>query len=183
MISPGNGHCILSVGGDDVADPPVPEVLAYEEEIRPQVRQRLGPRSELVNPIVGTVFPNFSFLRATSRTMRVWHPRGPDKVEVWAWIYTDKAAPPEVKEALRLSGVRGFSPSGTFEQDDMDNWGECTQTCRGVVSRRMPLNTRMGLGHERFDEELMAVASDYRVSESNHRGFYRHWAKVMDAEE
>ena len=31
--------------------------------------------------------------------------------------------------------LRGFSPSGTFEQDDMDNWQECTQTCRGVVAR------------------------------------------------
>ncbi len=41
----------------------------------------------------------------------------------------------EVKEALRLAGVRGFSPSGTFEQDDMDNWQECTRTCRGVVSQ------------------------------------------------
>ena len=29
----------------------------------------------------------------------------------------------------------GFSPSGTFEQDDMDNWQECTRTCRGVVTR------------------------------------------------
>ena len=25
-------------------------------------------------------------------------------------------------------GGRGFSPSGTFEQDDMDNWQECAQT-------------------------------------------------------
>jgi len=37
----------------------------------------------------------------------------------------------------------------------------------------------MGLGHERFDEELAALASDYRYSESNHRGFYRRWAQLM----
>ena len=47
--------------------------------------------------------------------------------------------------AVRLAGVRGFSPSGTFEQDDMDNWQACTQTCRGVVSRRYHLNYEMGL--------------------------------------
>ena len=77
MVSPGNGHCIISVGPNDSADPPVPEILAYEESIRPEVDRRLGPRYEQVNPIVGTAFPNFSFLRGTSRAMRVWHPPVP----------------------------------------------------------------------------------------------------------
>jgi phenylpropionate dioxygenase-like ring-hydroxylating dioxygenase large terminal subunit len=182
MVSPGNGHVVLCVGPNDVGDPPVPEILAYEEEIRPEVEKRLGPRLGLVNPIVGTVFPNFSMLRATSRTFRVWQPRGPDKTEVWSWFYVDKAAPARVKEAIRLAGVRGFSPSGTFEQDDMDNWQECTRTCRGVVSRRVALNTQMGLGHERFNEDLKAWASDFRMSESNHRQFYQRWARLMTAE-
>jgi nitrite reductase/ring-hydroxylating ferredoxin subunit len=181
MVSPGNGHAIITIGPQDVADPPVPDILAYEEAIRPQVSRRLGPRSDLVNPIVGTVFPNFSFLRAASRTFRVWHPRGPDKIELWSWVYVDKAAPPEVKEAIRLAGVRGFSPSGTFEQDDMDNWQECTRTCRGAVSRRLTLNTQMGLGHESYNEDLKAWASDYRFSESNHRQFYQRWAQLMAA--
>ena len=182
MVSPGNGHVLICVGPHDISDPPMPEILSYEEQIRPEVEKRLGSRAELTNPIVGTTFPNFSMLRGTSRSFRVWHPRGPDKTEVWSWIFADKAAPPNVKEAIRLAGVRGFSPSGTFEQDDMDNWQECTRTCRGVVSRRMDLNQQMGLGHERFDEKLGAWASDLRISESNHRQFYRRWAELMDAE-
>jgi 3-phenylpropionate/trans-cinnamate dioxygenase alpha subunit len=182
MVSPGHGHVVIAVGPNDIGDPPVPEILAYEAEIRAEVEARLGPRRRLVNPIVSTVFPNFSMLRATSRTFRVWQPRGPDKTEVWSWLYVDRAAPPHVKEAFRLAGVRGFSPSGTFEQDDMDNWQECTRTCRGVVSRRSPLNTQMGLGHERFDESLSAWTSDFRVSESNHRQFYRRWAELMAVE-
>jgi 3-phenylpropionate/trans-cinnamate dioxygenase subunit alpha len=181
LVSPGNGHLLICLGPTDVAEPPVPEIRAYEEAIRPEVEQRLGPRLHRINPIVGTMFPNFSMLRATSRTFRVWHPRGPDKTEVWSWVYVDKAAPPDVKEALRLSGIRGFSPSGTFEQDDMDNWQECTHTCRGAVSRRLALNTQMGLGHERFDVDLQAWASDFRMSESNHRQFYRRWAQLMTA--
>jgi 3-phenylpropionate/trans-cinnamate dioxygenase alpha subunit len=122
MLSPGNGHAIVTIDPTDIPDPPVPAIVAYEEAIRLQVEARLGPRYGQVNPIVGTVFPNFSFLRAAARTFRVWHPRGPDKIEIWSWIYVDTAAPPEVKEAVRLAGVRAFSPSGTFEQDDMDNW-------------------------------------------------------------
>jgi phenylpropionate dioxygenase-like ring-hydroxylating dioxygenase large terminal subunit len=181
MVSPGNGHGLICVGPDDVAEPPVPELLAYEASIRPEIARRLGPRLGRINPIVGTVFPHFSMLRATSHTFRVWHPRGPDKTEVWSWAYVDRAAPAEVKEAARLACVRGFSPSGTFEQDDMDNWQECTRAGRGVVSRRFELNTQMGLGHEGFDAELGAWTSDFRVSESNHRQFYRRWAQLMTA--
>jgi phenylpropionate dioxygenase-like ring-hydroxylating dioxygenase large terminal subunit len=178
-LSPGNGHSVMTVGPDMDPDPPVPEIQEYEKAIAPEIAKRLGPRSGRGKPIVSTMFPNFSMLRASSRTFRVWHPRGPDKTEVWSWIYVDKAAPPEVKKAFRLAGMRAFSPSGTFEQDDMDNWQGCTQTGRGVVARRYPLNYEMGLGHERFDEELGALASDYRYSESNHRGFYRRWAQLM----
>jgi len=178
-LSLGNGHSIMTVGPEMEADPPVPEVLAYEAQILPEMRQRLGRRLRLGKPIAGTVFPNFSMLRPTSRTIRVWHPRGPHKTEVWAWVFADKAAPPEVKKALRLAGARVFGPGGTFEQDDMDNWQGCTQTARGAVARRYPLSYEMGLGHESFDEELGALTSDYRYSESNHRGFYRRWAQLM----
>ena len=179
MVSPGNGHVVICFGPNDATDPPVPEPLDYEQQIRPEVERRLGLRSGLVTPIVGTMFPNFSMLRVTSRTFRVWHPRGPEKTEVWSWIYTDKAAPSHVKEAIRLAGIRGFSPAGTFEQDDMDNWQECTRTCRGVVSRRSLLNTQMGLGHERHDESLQGWASQFRISESNHRQFYGRWAQLI----
>ena len=181
LVSPGNGHCVITVGPEDVVDPPVPEILRYEEDTRSEAASRLGPRLSVVNPIVSTVFPNFSILRATSRTIRVWQPRGPDKVEVCSWAFVDKAAPPEVKEAFRLASLRGFGPSGTFEQDDMDNWQGCTETSRGVVSRRYPLNIEMGLEHESFNEELMAWASHHRISEINHRSFYHRWAQLMDA--
>jgi 3-phenylpropionate/trans-cinnamate dioxygenase alpha subunit len=181
-LSLGNGHSIMTVGPDMEADPPVPEVLAYEEQILPEMQRRLGRRLQLGKPIAGTLFPNFSMLRPTSRTIRVWHPRGPDKTEVWAWVFVDKAAPPEVKKALRLAGARVFGPGGTFEQDDMDNWQGCTQTSRGAVARRDFLNYEMGLGRERFDEDFGAWASDYRYSESNHRRFYRRWAQLMAAD-
>jgi hypothetical protein len=48
-----------------------------------------------------------------------------------------------------------------------------------VVSRRISLNTQMGLGHERFDDGLQAWTSDFRMSESNHRQFYGRWAQLM----
>ena len=182
LISPGQGHCVITLGGGDIAEAPEPELIAYEQETRPETVNRLGPRAEQVSPIVATVFPNLSIIRSTSHSFRVWHPKGPGEIEIWSWVFVDKAAPPEVKDALRVNGLRGFGPSGTFEQDDMDNWQECTHTSRGVVSRRFDLNMQMGLGHEQYRPDLGGWASDYRLSESNHRQFYRRWAELMAAE-
>ena len=181
-VSPGNGHGVQCNAPGEFTSPPVDHIRSWETKIRPESIRLLGPRTEIVDPIVATVFPNFSVTRATSNHFRVWHPRGPGKIEIWMWGFVDKNAPPEVKEAHRLNCVRTFSPSGTFEQDDMDNWQECAQTCRGVVSRRQPVNIQMGLGHEGFNEELKAWAGDYRYCESNHRAFYQRWADLMAAE-
>ncbi|WP_089941294.1 aromatic ring-hydroxylating oxygenase subunit alpha [Candidatus Entotheonella palauensis] len=179
LVSPGNGHGFITIPPEHSADPSVAEIQDYEKAIAPEVRKRLGDRFDHVFPIVGNLFPNLGLLRAVARSFRVWHPCGPDKIELWSWTYVDKAAPPEVKEAIRLAGVRNFSPSGIYEQDDMDNWQECTRTSRGVVSRRYPMNYQMGLGHEGFDHDAMGWASDYRSSESNHRQFFKHWQRLM----
>ncbi len=178
-ISPGNGHCVMGRQPDDASD--APEIVAYEKENRPEVRERLGPRIDMIRPSVGTVFPNLAFVRGTANSIRVWHPRGPDKTEIWSWIFVDKQAPPAVKEKIRLSSLRSFGPAGTFEQDDIDNWQECTQTARGVVSRKAELNLQMGLGRDRFDESLGAWTTDFSFNESNHRQFYGRWAKLMEA--
>ena len=61
----------------------------------------------------------------------------------------------------------------------MDNWQECTLTSRGVVAKRYPQNIQMGMGREGFSEDLMAVASEYRYSDSNLREFYKYWTKLM----
>src|SRR6516162_7311171 len=55
IVSPGNGHAIVCVGANDMTEPPMPEILAYEQEIRPEVEKRLGPRMALVSPVVGTL--------------------------------------------------------------------------------------------------------------------------------
>ena len=180
QVAMANGHGMLGFGSGEAIDPAVPEILAYEDSIRAEVRERLGPRLDIVEPVVATVFPSFSMLRVTSRTMRVWHPRGPNETEVWAWTYVDRAAPDSVKNAFRLAGNRGFGPSGTFEQDDMDNWQECTRTAAGPIACLYPLNTTMGLGHEHHDQALGGTTSDYRFSEMTQRNFYARWAELMD---
>ena len=65
------------------------------------------------------IFPTLSWLNGTA-TLRVWHPRGPDQVEVWAFCITDKAASDEVKAAFENSATRAFGPAGFLEQDDSE---------------------------------------------------------------
>jgi phenylpropionate dioxygenase-like ring-hydroxylating dioxygenase large terminal subunit len=181
IVSPGNGHGMMCVHPDDLDGTGLPELIDYEKKIIPEMQKRLGPRALEVKPIMGNVFPNMAMMRGGSRFLRVLHPRGPEKTEIWSWIYTDKAAPQHVKDAFRLASVLVFGPSGVFEQDDMDNWQECTRGARGKVAQRVMLNTKMGLGHDRFDKMMGGMASDWRCSENNHREFYRRWLQLMSA--
>ena len=181
-LSPGNGHCILAVGAEDYSSAAEEIIQRYEESIRAETLSRLGERLEKITPNVGTLFPLMSFLRGSSRSFRVWHPKGPDKIEVISCQFVDKAAPQEIKDALRVTGLRAFGPSGVLEQDDMDNWAECPRTNRGTVPRRHSLNYQLGFCHDRFDEELGAWASDFKLSDSNPRYFYQRWARLMQAD-
>ncbi|HZP25863.1 MAG TPA: aromatic ring-hydroxylating dioxygenase subunit alpha [Dehalococcoidia bacterium] len=154
------------------------EIADYERSIIPEMEQRLGERFKKTWPIVGTVFPNCSFLLNNAHTIRAWHPRGPDKTEVWSWCLADVAAPPDVKEALRTVYIRKFSPSGAVEQDDMQNWEYCTKSSASPMARQYPYNYSMGRGHEEYDEDLGAWVIN-AISEINQRGLYRQWADLM----
>ena len=61
----------------------------------------------------------------------------------------------------------------------MDNWQGCSESGRGFISKRQKLNIGMGMGHESYDEKLAGWASDYRISENNHRNYYRRWGQMM----
>jgi nitrite reductase/ring-hydroxylating ferredoxin subunit len=178
------GHGVggrLVLEDEDPASFVAPELRDYFRATLPEVERRLGrTRARAVMPVHGTVFPSFSFLGGT-RTIRVWHPRGPEKIECWSWCLVDRDAPAEVKDYLRLSYLRRFSPGGTWEQDDAENFHQCTAASRGWVTRQYPLNFQMGLGHERPNPPLPGQTAGL-VSEIGQRGFYRRWRELMDEE-
>ena len=154
----------------------------YEESIRPEIARRLGEPLAEFTPLVGTVFPNFSPFY-NQRTIRVWHPRGPDKTEVWAWCMVDKAAPDDVKQEILKLYQQGFGPGGMLEQDDGENWPLCVQTSKGRAISPYPFNETMGLGKdfdsERYNERFPGRLAHF-LSETNARGFYQQWEKVMN---
>ena len=128
-----------------------------------------------------TVFPTFSFLPMI-QTLRVWHPRGPGEIEVWAWAVVDRESPPEVKEAVRLGVLRTFSAGGIFEQDDGENWLEIQKVLRGHMARRQKLNLEMGIGHDRSDDPKFPGKINNVYGEEAARGFYRRWAEMISTE-
>ncbi len=180
QIYAGGGHGIGSrwLEGDETESAPAQEIHDYIQETLPEAERRLGPvRARRMAPVHGTVFPNLSFLYGT-HTIRVWHPKGPDRIEVWSWCIVDREAPPHIKEALRLHYLRRFSPGGTWEQDDAENWTQATASGRGVATRQVLLNYQMGLGHESIHEDLPGRVGPF-LSDTNQRGFYQHWAELM----
>ena len=158
-----------------------PAVAEYLMESRPRVAERLGAtRTHAVNGAHMTIFPTCSFLPGIN-TLRVWHPRGPNEIEVWALAVVDADAPQAVKDQWGQGITRTFSPAGMFEQDDGENWIEVQRVLRGTKSRRQPFNLQMGIGNEQSDARFPGKLS-YVFSEAAARGFYTRWARMMAGE-
>jgi 3-phenylpropionate/trans-cinnamate dioxygenase subunit alpha len=144
------------------------------------LRSRLGD-ARVEGPLTtghATVFPNFSYLPVNG-SIRVWHPKGPDRMEVWAWTIVDKSMPEEVREAQRLYNLRTFGPSGIFEQDDGENWSECQAIAHGFITNGVALNYQMGLGSEREDGRYPGTTSEL-YSDAAGRSFYARWRTLMN---
>lgn len=153
-----------------------PTLTAYAMEIQDEVTARVGP-NRISGPAHLTLFPNLSY---TNGSLRVWHPKGPNQFETWAWVLGDAAAPPEVEEAKRKFTLQTFSPAGIFEQDDAESWAEIGHNLHNsVIAKRHPFNLQMGLGDEQADEEFPGTVVPRLVAEVGQRGFYRRWLEFM----
>ncbi|WP_051466958.1 aromatic ring-hydroxylating oxygenase subunit alpha [Actinomadura oligospora] len=129
--------------------------------------------------IHGNVFPNLSLLPIRS-SLRVWHPRGPDALEVHSWSIVPADAPPFVRRALLLDYGRHFGPSGTWEQDDSEQWHYSTADGDGFITRGLPLHYRMGHGRApRTSFPEFPGSIDGLFSEANQRCFYERWSELM----
>ncbi len=152
-VSMGNGHCVLAIYAG--ATPTVQTSRApgtsvtndYMMSIRTEMEQRLGKeRAKMTSIGVGNIFPNLTW--HGSPLIRNWHPRGPEKTEIWSWAIVDKNAPQEVKDAMRFNCTQKFGPSGNMEQDDANNWFNSTALAKSRTARVYPLNMQMGMCHE-----------------------------------
>ena len=190
-ISPGNGHGLFArlpeltnqATGQPVGNASFHPVLGgYYRDTREEVVRRLGDfRANRLAGVNGTIFPNLSFLWVNG-TFRVWHPRGPSEVEIWSFVVVDKAAPSEVKDAVRIMSIQAFGSSGIVEQDDMDNWIQCTASSMSPRGRKVPQMVSMGIGHESTDKLLPGELAPHSINEGPQQSLYSRWQEMMDAE-
>jgi 3-phenylpropionate/trans-cinnamate dioxygenase subunit alpha len=158
---------------------------AYQESKMVVAEERLG-RDRVNGPMFGhfTVFPNFSGL-AGSANIRVWHPKGPNKFEIWSWTIVDKDAPPEVKALQQRGAIQNEGAGGIVEIDDGENWDLIGAILsESPQARKLDWNYRMGLGHEHDDDPVYpGRITDLRLGETPQRGFYRRWLEFMTTDD
>lgn len=158
------------------------DAYEYREQRKATAMERLG--RERANTVGNfTVFPNMSGLPGQAN-LRVWHPKGPNKFEIWSWTVVDKDAPDKVKLAQQLSSGLTEGAAGTVEIDDGENWDLMGQLLeQGYQTRRLNWNYRMGIGHEKDDHErLPGRINEMYFGEGPQRAFYRRWLEFMTSE-
>jgi 3-phenylpropionate/trans-cinnamate dioxygenase alpha subunit len=162
-----------ATGGDPIID-------QYEASILPEMEARLGATRTRMNGLHCTIFPNFSWLNPV-RTLRVWHPKGPNLMECWSFVFVDKDAPEAVKQAVRKATMAQFGPAGLAEQDDGENWGLIAGNLsgRGPQIHKLELNYAMGLGNEGTDPQFPGTVLQHLWGEMPQRMFYNRWVEFM----
>jgi len=81
---------------------------------------------------------------------------------------------------MRFVSQYRFSPSGVFEQDDMDNWAQVTGAAKSLIGRRYPANYQMSGNEPPIALDLPGRTMS-RFSDNNQLNLYMHWAKVLEA--
>ena len=174
----GHGESFLFKRATRFSDDPIG---VYNKKKTEEAHKRVGDRAEFVANF--TAFPSFSGLPG-SANMRVWHPKGPNKFEIWSFTIMDKKAPDVVKKAQQVSASFTEGPAGVVETDDGENWGLIGAILeQGHKSRTMKWNYQMGKGHTRKHEEFPGAYGDSFFGEDGQRAFYQRWLEFMTSED
>ena len=186
QTNPGNGHGLLCTIRPDDGELALAgrrnnqnrrELDEFAKSIMPEVERRLGSfRARRVQPGNFAVFPNL-FLG-----LRIAHPRGPLKTEVWSFETIERDAPDEVKRQLRDQAVHGAGmPAGLLMQDDMDNWRQVSESGRARAGRRFPQDLTQGAARSGRSAERPGLVSEAFCSEQNQRLYFERWEEFMNA--
>lgn len=183
---PGKGHAI-GLGHT----PGMPGFAGYPQDLVDMMQSTLSPEQLQVfsktRTAVGTVFPNLSFLIQPFSitpgevgvrfcTMRLWHPTGPGRMEMWSWCLVPKDASEEFKQACYSAYTLAFGQAGTFEQDDFENWTKVTRQAGSSLARTIDFPYLMGLDSQALDDwPGPGHAVTPYVTEGNFRNQWQTW--------
>lgn len=144
-----------------------------------------------VRTAVGTVFPNLSFLMQPFSlvpgepgvrfvTMRLYHPVGPGRMEMYSWCLVPKGASKEYKDAAYRAYTLAFGQAGTFEQDDFENWAKVTRSAASTMVADVDFPYSMGMDSDP-DPDFAGpghVVTPY-VNDTNFRNLWSRWGDYL----
>jgi phenylpropionate dioxygenase-like ring-hydroxylating dioxygenase large terminal subunit len=178
---------------------PMFEYWAYPKEIVEQFDfSQVDPAlRELVRkspPTIGTIFPNFSYLRFPQpavqgsrpypfTSIRMWQPLAPGVMELWNWQFEYACVDDATTKESYLAGVYGFGSGGIFEQDDTSVWEGIARAAASPWNRKDGAMLNYQQQRVEPDAEWKGPGKFYRniYGERLQEGFWRRWVKEMRA--
>jgi phenylpropionate dioxygenase-like ring-hydroxylating dioxygenase large terminal subunit len=156
-----------------------PHVREWRKRMVREAEEELGePRASLLQAGHMEVFPNLAGLNGPGN-LRILHPRGPNKLELWSLAFVAKDTPREVREERAMYQSQMFSPSGLIEQDDSENLIEIQSVLSGAMARESEFCMQMGLGKSEAEPDMPGGTKSYVFSEEAGRNYYRTWLNFM----
>ncbi|HSK21555.1 MAG TPA: aromatic ring-hydroxylating dioxygenase subunit alpha [Egicoccus sp.] len=191
---PGSGHGAMLIGAPPGTN--LPPFWGYPQDAIERARTSLSDEQFDVayetRIMLSTVFPNLSIHNPIRRpdhryegsipmmTWRVWNPRGPGQIEIFSWFLVEKDMSEEFKHLSRLSYLRSFGISGTFEQDDAEIWTHIARNAGTFSGSRHRVNYQMGKQLETDPNwPGPGVAQPANFTDANLRNFYARWLQLM----
>jgi phenylpropionate dioxygenase-like ring-hydroxylating dioxygenase large terminal subunit len=193
MVTLQNGHILHFVAGQPGVD--AYQGLGLPKSLWPRFEQHLNPAQAAIAHAhaysAGTMWPNFHWLQLVTSgdtrsepvgilNLRLEIPINATRTRMYSWFAIDKEASAEYRKYSYETYVRTFGPAGIFDQDDMENWEECTAAAKGPAAKRYSLHHKMGLTRAP-DKNWPGPGTAYQDSygEMTHRAWYAEWLRCM----
>ncbi|QTH23430.1 Rieske 2Fe-2S domain-containing protein [Rhizorhabdus wittichii] len=191
-----NGHSFIGHTLSDWFGPDY-EYWGYPPELRAKFELSKLDETQLdiiknVPPTIGTIFPNFSFLRFPGPTepgqpatpftdIRLWQPLEPGVMEMWHWQLDFAFMPEEEQRKSYIAGQYGFGVGGMVESDDSILWEGPAKTARSPWARKAEI--RFHYQQKRIDPNPdwkgPGQYYDTTYGEYMQSAFWRRWLDDM----
>ena len=140
--------------------------------------------------IVGTIFPNLSFIETQvgpaqkAVIVRQWKPVSGTEMEILSWVLAEKEASAEYKATVLRNGFHNFGAAGVFEQDDLELWASATHASNNPIAKQFPYSFQTALPYinaPEKDHKWPGRAFKPADTEVAQLEFMRQWDRCMKA--
>lgn len=150
-------------------------------------------------PTVGTIFPNFSFIRIFTplpdgpstviTSFRQWQPVAPGKIELWNWQFAWNFEDEQSAARAYIGGQYCFGSAGLYEQDDTVAWEGVQRAAASPWMRREQMNFHYQQGNKSPVDQSPdpgwrgpGIHRNTGYGEHVQFNFLRQWLRVMKGE-